>query len=214
LKLWACFQTFHVKGLFTEWVSTVYVVYIGTDRFSAFGDVHNIRSLLGRHLTLSSMLLESSISDDADIDVIIEEVEGLVEFLPPLPHLECLEMKSSKRTPIDLALIESILQLYPSLLSLQLEDSCTVSLTQLRNILGVRPLLQDLPIRIRSGKMPPLGTMLHPERLRFGPSLEVLDSADSPALRQTVKALFPNVHTLRFVSGESFQTTKVIRLRT
>jgi hypothetical protein len=167
--------------------------------------IHNIRSLLGRHLTLSSILFESSMSDDADFNAISGEVEGLVEFLPPLPHLTSLEMIPSKRTPIDLPLIESILQLYPSLCSVRVQDPCPVSLTQLRNILGVRPLLRELPIRIRSGELPPLGAMLHPERLRFGPILEVSNSADSPALRRTVKALFPNVHTLRLASGDSFR---------
>jgi hypothetical protein len=167
--------------------------------------IHNIRTLLGRHLTLSSISLESSISDGADFDVFSERVERLVEFLPPLPHLTVLEMIPTERTHIGLPLIESILQLYPSLRSVRVQDPCSISLTQLRNILGVRPLLRELPVRIRIGELPPLGTMLHPERLKFGPILEVSNSADSPALRRTVKALFPNVHTLRLASGDSFR---------
>jgi hypothetical protein len=176
--------------------------------------IHDVRSLLGCHLTLSSISLESSLSDDDDDSVINERVEGLVECLPPLPHLTSLKIKPCKRTPINLVLIESILQLYPSLRSLYLEDSCPISLAQLLNCLGLHPLLRALPIHIRNDELPPLAAVIHPERLGFGPDLAVMSRADSPALRQVIMSLFPDVDTLYLVSGEPFWSTdKVIRLR-
>jgi hypothetical protein len=184
--------------------------------------IHDIRSLLGRHLTLSSISFAFSIPEDlvidsdvdSDIDMICDQLEGMVEFLPPLPHLMSLEMKPSYRTTIDFPLIEGVLQLYPSLRLLHIDGYCPISLTQLLNILGVHPLLRVLPICIRDGRLPPLGTLIHPENFRFGPRLDVMNSVDSPAFRQAIKALFPDVDTLYLVSGEPFWSTdKVIRLR-
>jgi hypothetical protein len=180
--------------------------------------IHDIRSLLGRHLTLSSISFAPCISQDLvidlDIDMICEQFEGMVEFLPPLPHLVSLEMKPSYRPTIDFPSIESILQLYPSLHSLHLDNYCPISLTQLLNILGVHPLLRVLPICIRDGRLPPLGTLLHPEHFRFGPRLDVMNSVDSPAFRQAIKALFPNVDTLYLHNDKSvWSPPKIIELR-
>jgi hypothetical protein len=180
--------------------------------------IHDIRSLLGRHLTLSSISFIPSIWEDAaidsDIDLICEQLEGMVEFLPPLPHLMSLEMKAPGRATIDFPLIEGILQLYPSLRSVDLDNYCLISLTELLNILGAHPLLTKLPICIRDSELPPLSTMLHPERFRFGPSLGVMDDADSPTLRQAIKALFPNVDTLCLHHDKSFWSIpKIIELR-
>jgi hypothetical protein len=149
-------------------------------------DLHSLLTLLGRHTSLTRLILSSGSALNTD----------LWYMLPPLPHLTFLDVSIWGSGAFAIDIVKHVLILYPKLEEWDYSHPrfyAAVAVSELLELLQPRPMIRALPVVVASTKLPSEEALLHWGTVTYGDCLYVMNGVDTPELREVIRRVFSGV---------------------